>query len=98
MRAKRKDEVIVETLEKITIRVRNRSQRRYCSSCGKPATWLSADEARSAARSAVDQVDQKVAEQLSEVDQSSDGSCRTETVRWSSSTRRRSLTHRTTTD
>ena len=46
MKAKRKAEVIVETLEKITIRFRNRGERRYCSSCGKPTTWLTEDEAR----------------------------------------------------
>ena len=46
MKAKRKSEVVVETLEKITIRIRNRGERRYCSSCGKPTIWLTEAEAR----------------------------------------------------
>ena len=46
MKTAKGKEMIVETLERITIRYRNRGQRAYCSSCGKPTVWLSAEQAR----------------------------------------------------
>ena len=38
--------MIVETLERITIRLRRGSQRAYCSSCGRSTTWLTAEQVR----------------------------------------------------
>ena len=41
----RSREVIRETIERITIRYRKGSRTGYCSSCGKPTTWLTAEQA-----------------------------------------------------
>ena len=46
MKAKRNREMIVETLERITIRLRRGGQRAYCSSCGRSTTWLTAEQAQ----------------------------------------------------
>ena len=41
----RSREVIRETIERITIRYRKGSRTGYCSSCGKPTTWITAEQA-----------------------------------------------------
>lgn len=41
----RSREVIRETIERITIRYRKGSRTAYCSTCGKPTTWLTAEQA-----------------------------------------------------
>ena len=41
----RSREVIRETIERITIRYRKGSRTGYCSSCGKPTTWLTEEQA-----------------------------------------------------
>ena len=46
MKTAKSKEMIVEKLERITVRYRNRGQRAYCSSCGKPTVWLTAEQAR----------------------------------------------------
>ena len=46
MKTAKSKQMIVETLERITIRYRNRGQRAFCSSCGKPTVWLTAEQAR----------------------------------------------------
>ena len=41
----RSREVIRETIERITIRYRKGGRTGYCNSCGKPTTWLTAEQA-----------------------------------------------------
>ena len=43
--ATRNKELIRETVETITIRYRRPPRTAYCSSCGKPTSWLTAEEA-----------------------------------------------------
>ena len=41
----RNKELIRETTERITVRYRKGSRTAYCSSCGKPTTWVTAEQA-----------------------------------------------------
>ena len=50
---RRNREVIRETIERITVRYRKGSRTAYCSTCGKPTTWLTAEQAEEAFGAAV---------------------------------------------